>query len=127
MRLGLNASAFASKIREAVHVMLARDWQIPATIASSNHPKTGAAAFRVDGYGLGIVGLVQPTLLVRLAAAATLVGALAVAAVAIWVVVVVEAAANSQIVLARWVADVAVAGQERWRTPMGQTRRLDCP
>ena len=127
MRLGLTASAFASRIREVVRARRARDWQIPAMIASNNRPKTGVAVFRPAGDGLGVTGQVQPVLLVRLAVAEILAEVPAVVAVAIPVAVVVGVVASSRTVVARLVADVAAAGPGRWHTLAGRTRRPGRP
>jgi len=127
VRLGLTAFAFASRIREVVRARRARDWQIPAMIASNNRPKTGVAVFLLAGDGLGVTGQVQPALLVRLAAAEILAEALAVAAVAILVAAVVGVVASSRTVAARLVADVAAAGPELWHTLAGRMRRPDRP
>ncbi len=127
MRLGLTAFAFASRIREVVRAIRARDWQIPAMIASNNRPKTGVAVFLLAGDGLGVTGQVQPALLVRLAAAGILAEAPAVAAVAIPVAVVVGVVASSRTVAARLAVDVAAAGLGRWHTLVGRTRRPGRP
>ena len=127
MRPGLTASAFASRIREVVRARRARDWQIPAMIASNNRPKTGVAVFRLAGAGRGVTVRAQPALLARLAAAEILAEALAVAAVAILVAAVVGVVASSRTDVAKLVADVAAAGLGRWHTPVGRTRRPGRP